>query len=145
MRNKLLEIAEMIRSCGGDVGAEIALRRLALDFQGNCGIGPSEPSQTWTKTKPTRPGYYWVRMLDTPFQKQPPRVVKVEKIDDGSEWDGEAGWDGTSLMALEGPDYIDGLWVSDMVDEFDWSLYPIDTPVPKPVSAYPADQASGRS
>ncbi|WP_300582880.1 hypothetical protein [uncultured Pseudoalteromonas sp.] len=37
---------------------------------------------TWTKKKPTLPGHYWFRMLDTAFSVQEPHVRQVVILDD---------------------------------------------------------------
>jgi hypothetical protein len=82
----------------------------------------------WTKTKPTMPGYYWLKMeyevTGQPFSNQPPRVVKVARCDDGF------GWDGTELRVLEGPDFNenDGSDLCDMSPNFDWSSVQITLP-----------------
>lgn len=75
----------------------------------------------WTKNKPTVPGYYWLKMTDTEFSIQPPRVVLVAPHPD--EPDDE-------LWALEAQDdYNDGILVSDMDEDFDWSSEPISLPI----------------
>ena len=52
----------------------------------------------WSFDKPTKPGYYWRRMLNCyPYSEQPAHFIKVEKEDgdlivykqEGSEWE----WD----------------------------------------------------
>jgi len=74
----------------------------------------------WTKEKPTIPGYYWLKMTDTPFSQQAPRVVLVGPHPEEAE---------DELWSLEGPDYDDGFLVADMAENFDWSSDPISLPV----------------
>jgi hypothetical protein len=88
-----------------------------------------EVDMIWTKNKPTMPGYYWLKMDagDHGYSEQPPRVVKIDFVDDGN------GWGGTELYVFEGPDFdeTDGFDWADASEHFDWSSEPINLPADK--------------
>jgi hypothetical protein len=76
----------------------------------------------WTKTKPTTPGYYWLKMKEAAcFSEQRPRVVAVFY----RNWSAE---DKDELWVLEGPEFEDGMSMDSASDLFDWSDQCINLP-----------------